>query len=456
MKKVGLELTFSNFRPVSNLHYISKLTEKAAALQFMNHVKDNCLFPIWSSAYLQYHSTETALVKVHSDVALSMDKQMVTMLVLLDLSAAFDTVNHLILLKLLQQDFGIDGVALQWFESYLSNRSQQVSSNGTLSKKVKLECGVPQGSCLGPLLFSAYASSLAKVVSRHLPYTHTYADDTQLYLSFRPSDDATSAESITAMENCISDIRQWMLSYKLKINDSKTEFIMIGTPHQLEKLSFNSIRVGESEIQCVDQVRDLGVILDKHMDMNMHIDKICKVGYFKLYKLKQIRKCLTRESIEALVHAYISSQLDYCNALLYNLYDYQYDRLQKLQNAAARLIIRIPIWHHITPVLKELHWLPVKCRVDFKILLLVYKGLNGMAPKYISDMLVPVEKAYSLRSYKVLKVPRTDCKTLGDSSFAYAGPKLWNGLPDHIKSSKSLDIFKSKLKTQLFNYYYNA
>ena len=169
LKKDGLDLIFKNFRPVSNLQYISKLVETAVARQLQNHMSRNSLFPVLQSAYRQHHSTETALLKVKNDILLNMNKQHVTLLVLLDLSAAFDTVDHCTLLQRLQSSFGVQGKVLSWFSSYLLGRSQQISINGTLSQSFDLECGVPQGSCLGPLLFTIYASKLFEIIEHHLP-----------------------------------------------------------------------------------------------------------------------------------------------------------------------------------------------------------------------------------------------------------------------------------------------
>ena len=159
-----------------------------------------------------------------NDLLLKMNSQHVTLLALLDLSAAFGTVDHTILLERLRSKIGISGTALDWFASYLSCRIQRVSVHGTLSDSFKLDCGVPQGSCLGPLLFTIYASRLFDITENHLPNSHCYADDTQLYVSCKPDDTTSQIAAVAAMENCIHDIRQWMIHDRLMINDSKTEF----------------------------------------------------------------------------------------------------------------------------------------------------------------------------------------------------------------------------------------
>ena len=203
LKKPGLEAQVKNLRPISNLQFISKLAGRSAYEQTYDHLITHNLIPELQSAYRKRYSTETALLKVQNDILLNMDRQHVTLLVLLDLSAAFDTVNHDILLRRLKTTFGITGTALQWFSSYLGNRSQRVVFGDGVSESYYLACGVPQGSCLGPLLFTLYASKLFEVIKHHLPSAHAYADATQLYVSFKPDCSASEAECFSAMEKCI-------------------------------------------------------------------------------------------------------------------------------------------------------------------------------------------------------------------------------------------------------------
>ena len=229
LKKCGLDIAFHNFRPVSNLPYVAKLSEKAAANQLIDHMTTNDLHMPLQSAYKQNHSTESALLKVKNDILLNMEAQKVTLLVLLDLSAAFDTVRHDTLLYRLKLRFGVDGKALEWFASYLADRTQRVTVNDGLSSAFPLRQGVPQGSCLGPLLFTVYTSKLFDIVSKHLPSVHCYADDTQLYLAFSPDVQGEDEAALNAMRDCIHDLRNWMIEDRLMLNDDKTELMLIGT-----------------------------------------------------------------------------------------------------------------------------------------------------------------------------------------------------------------------------------
>ncbi|XP_068704868.1 uncharacterized protein [Montipora foliosa] len=339
LKKPGLNSGFKNLRPVSNHSYISKLSERAGVEQFMEHLTANDLHSQLQSAYKQQHSTETALLKVKNDILMSMDEQHVTLLVLLDLSAAFDTIHHDKLIDRLESDLGITDNVLAWLKSYLSDRFHRVSVNGSLSHQFPLKQGVPQGSCLVPLLFTIYTRKLFQIVESHLPQVHCYADDTQLYVyvSFSPNRSADADFAINSMTDCICDIRSWMISDNLMLNDDKTEFLIIGTRQQLAKVNISCIRVGSTDVCPVTVARNLGSWFDEQLTMSTHISKLCGVAFYHLHNIKRIRKYLSRESTEMLVHAFITSRVDYCDSLLYGLPNYQLNKLQRVLNASARL-----------------------------------------------------------------------------------------------------------------------
>ena len=173
--------------------------------------------------------------------------------------------------------------------------------------------------------------------------------------------------------------------------------------------------------------------------MDVHIGKICSKAFRGLYNIRQIRKFLTVESTKTLIHAFVSLHLDYCNAHLFGLHKYQLDRLQKVQNAAGRVIFQIAKFDHITPTLIDLHWLPVTFRVQFKLLLFVYKSLHNQSPSYITHLLsVKPAANYALRlsGKSLLLIAKVNCSTLGDRVFAHAAPVLWNSLPLTIRSSQ--------------------
>ena len=254
------------------------------------------------------------------------------------------------------------------------------------------------------------------------------------------------------MENCISSIRNWMVAHKLKLNESKTEFIMLGTPLMLSKMNINSISIGSNNIPPSSKVRNLGVIFDSNMKYEEHVKKICRTGNYYLYNLRKIRKHMSQDTMHKLVRAFIHSHIDYCNSVLYNIPDYLIKRLQRILNNAAKLVRNsydIPSQN----ALCSLHWLPVNLRIEYKLLVLVFKALHNQCPTYLSQHIIPVHNTrYSMRSNNSLNlaIPRTKRKTLGDRSFHYSGPFLWNKLPPSIRSASTLDSFTTKLKTYFF------
>ena len=272
---------------------------------------------------------------------------------------------------------------------------------------------------------------------------HCYADDTQIYLSFKPNSNTSKEDAVRVMERCIEKIRHCLVHDRLLLNDDKTEFIIIGTRQQLGKLQAMNIKVGGSEIKPSSQVKNLGCWLDTNLYMHDHITNACKAGFFYLHNIRRIKKYLSRDSLLTLVHAFITSRLDYCNALLYGLPKEQIAKLQRVQNAAARLIMDIRKYSHITPALYELHWLPVLARIHFKILLLAFKAIHGLAPVCICNLLVIKRKSsYNLRSNSsiLLEPPRGKMlTTLGERAFQAAAPHLWNELPLELRTITSIE-----------------
>ena len=195
-----------------------------------------------------------------------------------------------------------------------------------------------------------------------------------------------------------------------------------------------------------------GITFDKNINLEEHIRNKSKGAFYHLRNIAKIRNCLSQKDTEILVHAFISSKIDYCNALLYGLPQKSIEKLQHVQNCAARLTTRTKKCQHITPVLEELHWLPVMQRVKYKILLLTYKALNEMAPQYMTDLLEHYIPPRNLRSASknLLKVPKSNLKSYGDRSFKVAAPKLWNNLTHELRNNISIDTFKKNLKTLLF------
>lgn len=446
LKKPKLDSdVLTNYRPISNLPFISKILEKIVSIQINSFLKENNIMEEFQSGFRTHHSTETALTKIISDLRINSDANKVSILVLLDLSAAFDTIDHDILINRLEKLVGFSDYVLNWFRTYIKGRKYYVSLGDYSSKKHDTYFGVPQGSCLGPLLFSLYMLPLGDIIRKHNICFHSYADDTQLYISAEPNDH-TAINSISA---CLLAINKWMTNNFLKLNEDKTEILLVGPITKREMLQSN---MGQLTPWIKPEVTSLGVIIDSDLSFKSHINKVTKTSFFHLRNIAKVRPFINQKDAEKLIHAFISSRLDYCNALLTGLPKKTTERLQLIQNSAARLLTRTKRRDHISPILATLHWLPVTFRIDFKVLLLIYKALNGTGPSYIANSLVNYVPSRILRSSNtgLLKVPNHSLKKIGEAAFANYAPKLWNTLPIDIREARSLNIFKNKLKTYLF------
>lgn len=454
-KKPGLDADdMKNYRPVSNLTFMSKLVERAVAARLTSYLTAYGLMPQLQSAYRRHHSTETALLKVLSDIYAAIDRQQVILLGLIDLSAAFDCVDHNILLRRLHDKFGICGSALDWIASFLHGRVQQVFYKGRLSYQLELLFGVPQGSVLGPILFLLYTAELFDVIFAYGFAAHSYADDTQVYISTPASN---HSDAMRRLSDCITLIRDWMADNRLKLNEDKTQVIWLGTRQQLNKITEQSLILPNATVQSTSKVNDLGVLLDNQLTMADHITALSRSCFFHLRQLRSIKQSLTMEATKTLVHAFVSSRLDYCNSVLAGVSGQLLRRLQVIQNAAARLVTGVRKYEHMTPVLHSLHWLPIRQRITFKTAVIVFKCLHGQAPPYLIELCRPTSLDVGHRPLRSacthrLVVPRTKT-SYGDRGFSVHGPSVWNSLPNDLRSTDmSIETFRARLKAFLFGH----
>ena len=452
LKKAGLdENELKNYRPISNLPFLSKVLEKIVMKQLLHHLKINDLDELFQSAYKSYHSTETAILKVCNDILNEIDEKKVCLLTLLDLSAAFDTIDHNILIERLNKTFGITGIALRWFESYITNRTQSVKIRNECSDShVVLTTGVPQGSVLGPIIFTLYTQPLVEIFKKFEMQYHLYADDSQLYKSGHADQ---ISNIITLTEMCVNEVKHWMAVNKLKLNDDKTEIILFKNPRVSSDISEVTLNINDNMITSSKSVKDLGVLLDYDLSMSSQVSSLCKNMYFKLKQIGSVRQFLTTSVTATLVTSLVLSKLDYCNSVLSGITGDKIKKLQTVQNNAARLVMKKKKRDHITPLLKDLHWLPVPQRIEYKNALMCYKCLNGLAPDYLSNLLEVYSPNRPLRSstdQTLFKTKTKKYKSYGERSFSYVGPQIWNKLPKNVRHADNLNIFKRKLKHHLF------
>ena len=471
LKKPSLDKeSLNNYRPISNLSLISKITERIVKSRLHDHLSNNSLYNPNQSAYTKHHSTETTLLSLHDHLINAISHQQVSCLCLLDLSAAFDTIDHSILLHRLSSWFGITDTALNWFTSYLSSRSFSVLATGSTSCLFPLTCGVPQGSVLGPILFNMYTTPLSTIVASSSLNHHLYADDTQLFISFISKN---FLPTITHLQDTISDISSWMTSNLLSLNPAKTEFMLIGLPKQIYKILNPTLSLpANTPIPPTDSARNLGIIFDTHLTFSKQISSLTSTCYYHIRDLRRIRHCLDFKTASTIATSLVHSKLDYCNSLYLNLPNSQISRIQKLQNSLARAVTKTHKFDHITPVLKSLHWLKIEQRIHYKTIALTHDIIYNLQPSYLRKLLIIKSSSNRSSDYLTLLRPTTCSLKISNRSFHQAAPVLWNSLPTYLRTfNKSLPTFPStnlsppplalsrsqflsKLKTYLFSISY--
>ena len=359
----------NNYRPVTNTPFLSKLIEKAASNQITSYLEQNNMFPSHQSAYRKQHSCETVMVKIVDDIQQSLSEKKMVMLVLLDMSSAFDTVDQDILLYKLEHHFGISANVLQWLRSYLKGRTFSVRIQNVNGKAYLLIYGVPQGTILGPLLFVLYIHDIVLIGEKYGVSVELYADDSSWYYSFSPLSERSLA--IENINKCMCEIKSWMELNYLKVNFDKTETLFLSNPlyHSVfyDKI-FCTIQGEDFANDKIQSAKSLGVYLDNNITMNRMVNECVKTCYFNLKKLGGVRRLLSQDVKLKLVMSYVISRLDFCNALYANISKTLLNKLQKLLNACIRFVFNLQNRMDVHECCKVLHLLPVKYHIMFKLL----------------------------------------------------------------------------------------
>ena len=447
LKKAGLDIEgYKNFRPVNNLVFLSKLTERCVDDQIDEHMNVNNTHERTQFAYKKFHNTETMMLGVTDEVLQGFDQNQATVIIFLDLSAAFDTINIEKVLEILEVDIGVGGTVLKWFRSFLEGRTQQVKIGNVYSESLEVPCGAPQGSVLGPKIFGINVRSQPMVFKTCTFSTSSFADDSngrkQFALTFQFS--VINNDII----NCLHQIINWSNAHYMKINPEKTEILLLCPPSLNREVIIKGVIFEGQCIRFSDEVKNVGVWLDKNMNMNKQVNQIVAHCYKILKDIGRIKKCLRQSHLERIVHAVVSNRLDYCNSIYMNISRCNMYKLQKAQNAAARLVVGGRRHDSATLALRSLHWLKVDARVVFKLLLIVYKVLKGQC----SGNLELKYKAFNGRPDDYLLLETRSFKTqYGKRIFAYNGSRLWNTLPVCVRAEEDMDKFKKCVKTMLFD-----
>ena len=241
---------------------------------------------------------------------------------------------------------------------------------------------------------------------------------------------------------------------KLQLNDSKTECLLVRPQRLSSQHSLpSSISVGQSDVLFAQSARNLGVTVDCHLTLSDHVQNTCKSAYIHLRQISAVRHLLTQDATKTLICSLVLSRLDYCNSLLAGSPKYLTDKLQRVQNSAARLIFKAKKSDHVTPLLQSLQWLPVPARIQYKIACMCFNSLTECAPQYLSDLLHVYSPSRQLRSAsdtRIFKLPLVKTKSFGQRSFSYQAPLIWNNLPHSVRYANSPTAFRTSLKTHLF------
>ena len=420
---------------------LSKIIEKIVHRQvsfFLNH--NNLLNPKQSGFRLA-HSTTTALAQVTNDLYQNMDQGEVTCLTLLDFSKAFDLVNHTILIRKLQS-LNFSNKALNFFKSYLSERQQSVSVDGVQSSWVPVSVGVPQGSILGPLLFSIFINDLPLSLDR-CNY-HLYADDLQIYLS---GPVLATDELISIVNEELQKVWEWSNKNLLKLNPGKTQAMLIGTPQLLSKLPnvLPVVKLNGTEIKYSTAVRNLGLQMDNVLKWDKHVSHVCSSVYLKLRNLQYHKNFLSKTMRKRLVQSLVIPIMDYGDVIYSCVNSINDSRIRKCYNSCVKFITGLRKFDHVTAAIRETKLLSPEHRHELHVACLTHKVLCNGVPSYLRENISFLSEANirQTRNSSMLKIPVHRLETF-KCSFTYRSAVIWNQLPINIRILDTHPVFSAK------------
>ena len=443
--KSGDPLEPNNYRPISILPVLSKITEKVVIDQLTKHL-DTCNPGLnnMQFGFRKNYSTETAVLYFTEKIRLLLEKGGVVGAVFLDLRKAFDTVNHNILISKLSH-FNLSTQTLTWLSTYLSNRVQCVRVKDAYSTYVTNTMGVPQGSVLGPLLFSLYINDLPQHCNG--VDIQLYADDTVLYAHAKNSEMA--AEKLT---NAMQGVAQWLEQSCLTLNISKTKGMFFYK--RKGQIPSANIKIRHESIDIVTEFKYLGVTLDTNLNFKKHVKNMTKTIKYNLANFRHIRSSLPMDVAKTFLHGLIFSHISYCITCWGQANESTIRPLKSQYKQALKILDKKPLHYHHCNILEKHHLLSFENFREFSSLCLVYKILHGLAPACLLEF-VCHRPARSIRSSRIASA--SDCRiphyrsTFGQSSFSFKATSLWNVLPAELRNCVSFSHFKPQLKYYLKN-----
>jgi len=437
--KKGLKNDKANYRPISILPIIALIFERHVSSHLKQYFENNNLFYSRQSGFRSNHSCQTAIVKLLDDWISAIDNNEIVGTLFLDLSKAFDLVDHKILLKKLKL-YKIDQSAFSWFSSYLDNRFQQTIVSGERSKSKQVLSGVPQGSVLGPLLFLIFINDLPCATKHSV--ADIFADDTTLSVH-----NMSLEHVVESLTSDLLNVDSWCNQNRMSINVEKTKTMYLTSKPKSYHIqnSAPSILFKNNMINCSTEEKLLGVIIDSTLTWNSHIDSTIKKCNSLLYLLSRIKTYLTIPIRKLFYNAYILPHLDYCCIIWGNCCVSQENKLIRFQKRAARLILDKDFDTPSETLFTELKWMLFPDRVKYQKAILLFKIFNGLSPEYLCNIFTPTSNIHqrTLRSSSQFQLysPRPNTE-LFRKSFVYSGSVIWNSLPYCVKNASSLNRFK--------------
>ena len=449
--KINDPINATDFRPISLLIAFSKIIEKIVANQMKEYLINNNLLDKYQSAYRALHSTTTALIDITDNIYKSMDNSLITILVLLDYSKAFDCANHKLIIAKLKA-LGFKNSSLKWINSYLSGRSQQVVTDKGESKWIELQNGVPQGSILGPLLFTILVSDISKDI-KFCKY-HLYADDTQLYITGKVHE---IVDLIKNLNKDLSRIAEFSENNCLRLNEGKSVFIFLGSNQNIAKINelvLPDIIINGKAIKRETIVRNLGINFNETMSWDSEINKCISTGYGKLKQAYRFKNFLNSKSKKIIAQSYLLSQFNYSGIILQNLTKAQMQRIQLFQNTCVRFIMNLRKFDHISGAFKTLNFINMENLRNIQSLTLMHKILNNKAPHYLCEKIVYQGDHHSHLTRNRANIRCSTSKTnFGLNRFFNCTGRMYNELSTSLNFPKTISV--NTLKFRLKNYYFN-
>ena len=441
--KKGSPYDTNNYRPISILPTLSKILEKVVYKQLESFLEKHALIFKHQYGFRKNYSTKLALINLLNDILHMIDDGNIVLGIYLDLTKAFDTIDHDILCDKLSL-YGVRGVPLNWFESYLSNRKQFVSVGNHNSSLTTISYGVPQGSILGPLLFLLYINDLPE--SSTYFTSRLFADDSNFFHAF-PNNNANISEANTAFNHIV----QWCSANKLTISKKKTNYVLLST-HQRNFKTHGKIYINSHDIDYVKHVTHLGVEIDSHLTWKYHIKNVCDRISPKIGLLSKLRYFVPKHILLLLYKSFILPHITYCLEVWGSTYPSALIPIHNLIKKLVRIITFKSFLAPSAPLFKELGIMNIYELFKYQTAVFIHDLITGILPFKFSDYFTYPSHQYSTRSVSksTVLIPKRKL-TIGQFSFSYQGAQIWNSLPLEIKKITSRNHFKKTLKSHILN-----